>query len=169
MTALYPSLESKALAILESLIAAFPMDYRPKLVWRKLRVTAGSADYVAKTITLSTALLIDEERLELTLKHEYAHLLAVARHGRRAAGHGEHWKQAMLDLGQDPKRTHNYPVERNRTHQEVFYRCMRCGAVLVRKRRLPRRRLFVHAKCGGPLRLEACRQTADEPGSSQVE
>lgn len=156
-------LETYAARMLVELVSRFPIGYVPALVWRALRVTAGSADYRRRQITLSRKLLTDRERLRVTMTHEYAHLLAVARHGPRAAGHGPQWKQAMVDLGLDPIRTHDYPVERNSPRQEVAYRCGKCGQLLVRKRRLPKRRRFVHVGCGGVIRFESAREVPPQP------
>lgn len=150
-------LEDLAEEILASLVANWPMGFVPQLVWRNLRVTAGSADMRSRCISLSRLILTDEDRLTATLIHEYAHMLAIMRCGPSAAGHGEPWKQAMRDLGVNPKRTHDYPVCRNRTRQEISYRCARCGHVIVRKRRLPSKRRYVHAGCGGALKFEGAR------------
>jgi SprT protein len=138
---------------LKELCERFPLGYEPELVWRGYRVTAGLAYYRKGVIGLSYRVLKDESHVLDTLVHEYAHLLAVARHGPRAAGHGDPWKQAMQDLGQEAKVRHNYPVERNTPRQKVTYVCLRCGKPLVRARRLPRRKRYIHANCGGDLRL----------------
>jgi len=138
---------------LTQLCEEFPLGYVPELVWRGYRVTAGLAYYRKGVIGLSSRVLKDETAVVDTLVHEYAHLLAVSRHGYRAAGHGVAWKQAMHDLGQEPKVRHNYEVERNVTRQSVTYVCVRCGRQVVRARRLPRRRRYVHAQCGGDLKL----------------
>ncbi len=138
---------------LAEMCEAFPLGYTPKVVWRGYRVTAGLAYYRVGVIGLSTRVLKDEKAVIETLVHEYAHLLAVARHGVRAAGHGAAWQRAMRDLGQEPKVRHNYEVERNVARQSVTYLCLRCGKHVVRARRLPRRRKYVHAQCGGDLRL----------------
>jgi len=147
-------LEVFARELLEKLCREQPMGYVPKLTWKKLRVTAGLAYYHKHEIVLSSLVLTDEERLAGTLIHEYAHLLAVSRHGMKGAGHGQSWKQAMLDLGQRPLVHHDYIVQRNGTRQKVIYRCLKCGTKVDRARRLPRRRKYVHANCGGSLRLE---------------
>lgn len=149
------SLVTTADAILTELCAAHPLGYTPVLVWKNLRVTAGVAYYTKGVIGLSKLLLTDEERLRRTLVHEYAHLLAVVRHGRKAAGHGPTWRQAMLDLGAEPAVTHNYAAKRNVRRQAVTYRCKKCGAAIVRARRLPRRKKFLHAECGGAISLES--------------
>jgi len=139
--------------MLDELMRTHPLKARPQLVWKSLRVTAGVAYYRHNTIGLSKNLLVDEVRLRSTLIHEYAHLVAVERHGQKAAGHGPYWKRAMTELGVTPERTHCYEVQRNERRQQVTYVCVRCGAQILRSRRLPKRRKYVHAQCGGGLRL----------------
>lgn len=131
----------------------FPLSYVPIIKWKKLRVSAGLAYYRSGSIGLSTVILDTPERVRHTLLHEYAHLLAVERHGRKAANHGIHWKQAMHDLGLEPKVRHTYECVRNAPRQKVTYRCQRCGTCIERSRRLPRNRKYVHARCGGGLKL----------------
>ena len=149
------SLQKFASELLRKLCEEHPMSYIPKLTWKKLRVTAGIAFYNRQEIVLSSLVLNTHERLENTLLHEYAHLLAVERHGMKGAGHGPGWRQAMVDLGLKPEVHHRYEVQRNSTRQKVVYRCMRCGTLVDRARRLPRRRRYVHVNCGGALRLES--------------
>jgi len=147
------TLQTVASARLAELCRDFPLGYTPELVWRGYRVTAGLAYYRKGVIGLSTRVLKEEQAVLDTLTHEYAHLLAVARHGNRAAGHGPAWRQAMADLGQEAKVRHNYEVERNVARQSVVYTCKRCGAHIKRARRLPKRRRYMHAGCGGEIRL----------------
>lgn len=154
-----PELRELAQALLDHLMVQFPLRKRPELGWKSLRVTAGIAYYRTHQIALSTRLLVNEERLRITLIHEYAHLLAVERHGRQAANHGPAWRQAMLDLGLPPIRTHDYEVERNAPRQRVIYQCQHCGVKLVRARRLPKRRKYMHSNCGGGIRLIAVEKT----------
>jgi predicted SprT family Zn-dependent metalloprotease len=139
--------------VLHDLCHRFPLSYVPKLFWKPYRVTAGMAYYRTGAIGLSSIVLKDSVSVKETLVHEYAHLLAVHRRGERGKGHGEPWRQAMRDLGVEPKVRHNYQVERNKARQRVDYQCLRCGELIVRKRRLPRRRHYIHAVCGGDLRL----------------
>lgn len=148
-----PDLAAQAEAILTDLMARFPLRNRPEIAWKGLRVSAGMAYFRINRIGLSRYLLTDEDRLRSTLVHEYAHLLAYERHGQKAVGHGPPWKQAMLDLGAKPERTHCYQVERNTARQVVVYQCRKCGANIQRSRRLPKRRHYVHAHCGGGLKL----------------
>lgn len=88
-----------------------------------------------------------------TLLHEYAHLLAVARHGNKAGNHGPAWQKAMRDLGREPIVRHTYEVERNARRQQVIYKCTKCSKEFARGRKLPRGRKYLHAACGGPIRL----------------
>lgn len=145
-------------SILDKAVIEHPIGYRPKLEWRRYRVTAGCAFYKLGVIALSSVLITDEERLRTTLLHEYAHLMAYARFGRRGANHGPAWQAAMRELGLEPIVRHRYEAKRNAPRQEVGYRCKRCGQVLVRRRRLPKRRKYVHASCGGSLELEFVRE-----------
>lgn len=138
---------------LDDLCRRFPMGYRPRIEWRSYRVSAGMAYYREGVIGLSRYVLKEPDAVRDTLGHEYAHLLAVHRVGIRGAGHGAPWKAAMRDLGLEPKVRHNYKVERNDVGQQVEYLCVRCGAVILRRRRLPSRRKFVHAGCGGSIKL----------------
>lgn len=132
-----------------------PLPAVPKIVWKGYRVTAGMAYYRIGTIGLSKFVLTTPEQVRETLLHEYAHLLAVHREGVKAANHGEPWKRAMRDLEQAPTTRHRFPVERNTPRQCVTYLCLRCGAKILRNRRLPKRRRYVHVNCGGDLRLHA--------------
>lgn len=147
-------MERLAQQILAEAMTRFPLRQLPRLRWKPLRVSAGIAYYRKGEIGLSSILLDTPDRLRVTLLHEYAHLLAVERHGRRGANHGPYWKQAMDDLGLEPRVRHNYDVERNAARQSVVYRCRRCGSEIRRSRRLPRNRKYVHARCGGDLELK---------------
>ncbi|MFI5385751.1 MAG: SprT-like domain-containing protein [Fimbriimonadales bacterium] len=147
-------------------MARYPLTYFPKIKWKRLRVSAGMAYYRIGTIGLSSLILDTPEKLRLTLLHEYAHLLAVDRHGRKAANHGPHWKQAMIDLGLEPKVRHNYECARNSKRQKVTYRCQRCGTHIERSRKLPRHRKYIHASCGGGLRLVSVQTATVEAQSA---
>lgn len=134
-------------------MARCPLPLRPALRWKNLRVSAGIAHYRSWSISLSRLLLTTEQRVADTLAHEYAHLLAVHRHGPKAANHGSLWKQAVRDLGYEPSVRHAYDVQRNARRQQAVYECARCGALIYRSRRLPKGRRYVHAACGGAVRL----------------
>jgi SprT protein len=129
------------------------MGYVPFLQWKGLRVSAGMAYYRAGRIALSTRILRDEASVRDTLIHEYAHLLAVHRHGKKGAGHGPEWQQAMREMGLEPKVRHTYHVERNQRRQKVTYKCVHCGTLFVRGKRFPRGARYLHVGCGGDLKL----------------
>lgn len=145
-------LQSSAQALLLELCERFPIGYTPKIAWRGYRVSAGMAYYKTGIIGLSKTVIQTEEQMQDTLKHEYAHLLAYKRHGRAGIGHGDPWKQAMIDVGLQPKVRHCYEVQRNSPRQQVGYTCQRCGTVLVRNRKLPKRRRYIHNGCGGAIK-----------------
>ena len=144
---------SSAQTALAEAIGRFPMSYVPALEWRRYSVTAGMAHYQHGLISLSAVVLKDPEHIRETLLHEYAHLLAYDRHGRKGTGHGKHWKQAMVDLGLEPKVHHHYEVTRNQSRQVVVYRCKKCGVSFERKRQFQRRKKYFHQRCGGQITL----------------
>lgn len=144
------------------LLARHPLKRVARLEWRPYRVSAGMAYYKLSVIGLSSIVLTTEAAVVATLIHEYAHLLAFERHGRRGANHGPEWQEAMAELGQPATVRHNYAVTRNAKRQEVGYECLRCGQVFTRSRRLPKRRKYVHAGCGGDLRLAFIRSRPGE-------
>ncbi len=149
----FDSLRDFAADLLTQLCVRYPMGYTPIVQWKGLRVSAGMAYYRTRKIALSNRILRDEESVRDTLIHEYAHLLAVHRHGKQGAGHGPAWCQAMREMGQEPKVRHNYRVERNQPRQRVTYTCSRCGKLFDRGRRFPRGSRYQHVDCGGELRL----------------
>jgi SprT protein len=160
------SLVDYAAQLLEETFRQHPMRRKPTIAWRPYRVAAGKAYFQLHLIGLSTKLLDSEAKVRDTLIHEYAHLLAVDRHGRRAANHGPLWQQAMSDLGAVPERTHSYEVAPPVQSKIVTYGCLACGAQINRKRRLPRGKLFVHAGCGGSLKLVEERRIMNLPPMS---
>lgn len=146
-----PEIKTIAESLLAETCGAHPIGYVPKLEWRRMPVTAGLAIYSKRTIALSYILMTEPDRVRVTLLHEYAHLLAFHRAGRKGTGHGPAWRQAMQDLGLDPKVHHNYEVKRNKLRQEVVYKCRKCGTEIVRRRRLSVRRRYYHVNCGGQI------------------
>jgi predicted SprT family Zn-dependent metalloprotease len=161
-----PALVQLAEDILRQATERYPLSYVPILKWKNLRVSAGLAYYRTGTIGLSALILDTPEKLRHTLLHEYAHLLAFERHGRKAANHGIYWQQAMSDLGLPPKVRHNYECARNTPRQKVTYRCKRCGVHIDRNRKLPRNRKYVHARCGGALMLFSVQSATDAAQSA---
>ncbi|HEY0867432.1 MAG TPA: SprT-like domain-containing protein [Fimbriimonas sp.] len=161
-----PALAPYAEALLAETMRAHPLPYQPRIVWKPYRVTAGMAYFKIGVIGLSVHVLRDEAMVRETLLHEYAHLLAVARHGRTAAGHGKEWRGAMRELGLDPVVRHRYEVCRNIPRQRVTYRCLRCAKSIQRLRRLPKGKRYVHAGCGGDLRLLRVERITADPADA---
>ncbi|MFZ4507968.1 MAG: SprT-like domain-containing protein [Fimbriimonas sp.] len=152
--------------LLEELMEAFPLGYTPEIQWKGLRVSAGIAYFKVGRIALSRTVLKNEAMVRDTLIHEYAHLLSYVRHGRAGAGHGRGWQQAMRDLGAEPKVHHTYEVERNMARQQVTYLCKKCGAKIIRSRRLAKNRVYVHARCGGTIRLHQVQAVTESKPAS---
>lgn len=146
-------LERLAVSLLAELESRFPFKRPPRIVWKPYRVSAGKAYLRDNVIGLSRHLLTTRERLRDTLLHEFAHLLAVERHGLAGAGHGPAWRKAMEDVGAPPEVYHRYAVRRNQRRQRVVYACGKCGARFVTARRFPRGRRYAHRDCGGILRF----------------
>jgi SprT protein len=147
------SLHLYAQELLEKTYLEFPIAFIPLLEWRRLRVTAGLAYFEQNKIALSAIVLVNTEQIHNTLLHEYAHLLAYHRAGRKGIGHGAVWRQAMIDLGLSPKIHHQYEVQRNESKNLVYYQCKRCGYSFSRKRKLARGRKYYHVSCGGLVQL----------------
>jgi len=145
------TLRVEAEAILDQLLAVHPLGYRPQIVWRKMPVSAGKAYFLRGQIGLSTVLITDSLRLQDTLVHEFAHLLAYHRHGKAGTGHGQPWRQAMRDLGARPEVYHDYPVERRRMERNLSYKCRKCGVAFNRARPLKRGFKYTHIGCGGAI------------------
>jgi predicted SprT family Zn-dependent metalloprotease len=144
-------LRDRAQALIDRLWHAHLMKRKPTLEWRPYRTTAGKAHFDRWAISLSIHVLDTPEKLDSTLKHEYAHLLAVDRHGMKAANHGIYWKAAMAELGEEAEVRHRYTVGRNQSRQVVVYRCKKCRTEFERKRKLPKRRKYLHRACGGSI------------------
>ncbi len=149
-----PSYQEFAAAELDRLWMLFPLNQKPVIEWKSLRVSAGIAYFRIYKIGLSHRVLQSQEAVKETLGHEYAHLLAYDRFGAKGTGHGAAWQQAMRDIGLEPKVRHNMDVERNSPRQVVVYVCGKCGENFPRKRRFQRGRRYLHVKCGGVLRLK---------------
>ena len=115
---------------------------------RRLRTTAGLANYMQWTVSLNPRLVpFGMEEVDRTLRHELAHLLARHRVGRRRIQpHGPEWRKACTDLGLDgEKRCHELPLPRRRMVRKILYRCRHCQAEVRRVR--PFRRAVACLKC----------------------
>lgn len=106
----------------------------------RLKTAAGRADYREKLISLNPRLIEHPEEIDLTLRHELAHILAQFRAGRRRISpHGTEWKQACRDLGiPGEKRCHTLPFPANRYTPRYIYRCPNCRRDFPRVRKIKR-------------------------------
>lgn len=103
----------------------------------RMRTTAGRAWWPARKIELNPQLKgISEQEIWRTLKHEFAHLLAYERSGRRKiAPHGPEWRAACDDLGISGESVrHTLPFKARRLTRNHAYKCPACSAVITRVR-----------------------------------
>lgn len=142
---------------IQLLTAKFPLKRPLLLCWASYRTTAGMADFRQNAILLGAAVCKTEVDIRATVRHEYAHLLAFDRAGRKGTGHGPVWRQAMHDLGEPPTVKHRLDCNRNVPRQIVTYTCQKCGAKIERRRRLPKSRIYYHLGCSGRIVLEEIR------------
>lgn len=142
------SLETTARQLLEA-VGCKALARQIHVRWnRRLRTTAGLANYHIWTVSLNPRLTVfGMEEVDRTLRHELAHLLARYREGRRRIQpHGPEWRQACADLGLDgEKRCHELPWPRRHVARKVVYRCRHCHSEVRRVR--PFRRAVACLKC----------------------
>lgn len=142
------ALEKTACQLLEA-VGCRALARQVRVRWnRRLRTTAGLANYQHCTVSLNPRLVpFGMEEVDRTLRHELAHLLARYRAGRRRLQpHGAEWRQACADLGLDgEKRCHELPLPRRHLARKVVYRCRHCRAEVRRVR--PFRRAVACLKC----------------------
>ncbi len=101
---------------------------------------------------------LPEQELVDTFLHELAHCLdhrtnQKGKPYRRA--HGSGWQRWAEALGVAPQRSCESAALR-RIHEQrlkVVAVCRRCGFELLRVRRLPRNRKYLHTECGGKFRV----------------
>jgi predicted SprT family Zn-dependent metalloprotease len=107
----------------------------------RLRSAAGRAEFANPRVLLNCRLPAHgEAEIDRTLRHELAHLLAIARAGRRRiAPHGPEWRRACADLGiADEMRCHNLPFPIRRLQRRYLYSCPHCRRDFPRTRPLRR-------------------------------
>ena len=120
-----------------------------KVSWNpRMRTTAGRAWWPARAIELNPKLKeFSETEIWRTLKHEFAHLLAYERSGRRRIEpHGAEWKAACAELGiADEKTYHSLPLKGRKLKKNYAYVCPSCLATIQRVR--PMRRAVACYTC----------------------
>lgn len=120
------------------------------VVWSgRLRTTAGFARLRRNRVELSWSLLADHpERVEATLRHEFAHIADGINH------HGASWVEIDLLLGGTGKRCHNYEVRRPAPVPVVMARCLACSAKIpLTNRGLKKIGFLIHKPCRSRLAL----------------
>jgi SprT protein len=134
------ALQTQARDLLRALSAArIAGDLRVE--WNsRLKTAAGRADYRQKLISLNPQLIEHPAKIDRTLRHELAHILAQFRAGRRKIlPHGVEWQQACVNLGiADEKRCHNLPFPARTYTARFVYRCPNCRQEFPRVRRMRR-------------------------------
>ena len=134
----------------------------PLRVSSRMRRTLGSYSSHRKRIALGAHLLafgtIDQQRA--ILLHELAHAIVHHRHPK-ASAHGVEFSEACRQLGVEPFRTVDLPVREWLSNQRYGYRCGRCGALSLRKRRVR----SVRCECGEKVSPERADLVALPPDS----
>lgn len=89
----------------------------------RLTSTAGRAHLESGKLEFSPSLYAanEEEFLNDTVPHEFAHLVAYQIFGDK--GHGPAWKQVMIDLGYSPTRLHSYEVPKRVSATVYKFKC----------------------------------------------
>jgi SprT protein len=115
---------------------------RVRVEWSpRLRTAAGRAESGSARILLNRRLgAHGATEIDLTLRHELAHLLAQFRAGRRRiAPHGAEWRQACADLDiPGEARCHSLPFPIQRRKRRYLYICPHCQRGFPRTRPLRR-------------------------------
>lgn len=114
----------------------------------RMRTTAGRAWWPARSIEMNPKLKeFSEEEVWRTLKHEFAHLLAYERCGRKKIEpHGIEWRAACTELGiGDEKTYHSLPLKGRKMKRNYAYVCPSCLATIRRVR--PMRRAVACYPC----------------------
>ncbi len=107
----------------------------------RMRTTAGRAWWPARAIELNPKLKeFSEAESWRTLKHEFAHLLAYERCGRRRIDpHGAEWRAACVELGiPDESPYHSLPLKGRKLKRKHAYVCPSCLAMVRRVKPIQR-------------------------------
>lgn len=117
----------KAQPILSKLWAKSPLKDRKKPNLKanhRLSTTAGRALYRRNLIELNTDMFYENpDRLEQTVAHEYAHLMAYNMCEKRGRGHGPYWRHCMKKLGYPAIRCHDMMPSKMRNRVKAYCGC----------------------------------------------
>lgn len=141
-------LEARARRLLRTIGELELADYIEVYWHTRLQTSAGQARFPEMRVLLNKKLLeADELELEITLRHELAHLLASWRaFPRRVAPHGGQWRSACEALGiPDESRCHRLGWKRRKVRRQWRYTCPACASHVDRVRRF--RQPVACAKC----------------------
>lgn len=104
-------------------------------------------------IELSGELAQDRNIYRITFLHELAHAWAYHA-GFPNAKHNRVWKYYAERLGIVANRLIYAPhlgKERVRREPKAIAKCSKCGQTILRRRKLPKNRVYVHTSCGGTI------------------
>lgn len=89
----------------------------------RLTSTAGRAYFESGKLEFSPSLYEQNQQdfLENTVPHEFAHLVAFRLYGDN--GHGQGWKAVMRDMGLEPTRCHDYEVPKRTSSVSYKFKC----------------------------------------------
>ena len=120
--------------------------------------SAGQANYRTNRIRLNRQLLekYTTEFVVQTVPHEFAHLVAHKKFGRRIKPHGHEWRSVMIALGAKPSRTHNFAVSPTRKLRRYMFQCnchdKKHELTSIRYNRIRRGVIYYCPACKRPLR-----------------
>ena len=120
--------------------------------------SAGQANYRTNRIRLNRQLLekYTTEFVVQTVPHEFAHLVAHKKFGRRIKPHGNEWRSVMIALGAKPSRTHNFAVSPTRKLRRYMFQCnchdKKHELTSIRYNRIRRGVIYYCPACKRPLR-----------------
>ena len=135
----------------------FNVSVEPEISYDLRGQAAGQANYRQNKIRFNLDLLekYTHEFVEQTVPHEFAHLVAYQKFGRRIKPHGLEWKSVMIAFGVKPTRTHSFKVTPSRRLKRFLYRCECHGSsyelTSIRHNRIQRGNLYLCKKCQSPL------------------
>ncbi len=162
-TALAPLDASELDAEVAALLATHEpgLKLAPLRISSRMRRTLGSYSPERKRIALGAHLLAfgTAEQQRSILLHELAHALVHHRHPK-ANAHGAEFKAACRQLGIEPFRVVDLPVREWLSNERYGYRCDRCGALALRKRRMR----SVRCVCGEKVEPKRAELVALPPG-----
>ena len=138
----------------------YGIDIRPEVLFNLRGQAAGQANYRATRIRFNQELLrkYKAEFINQTVPHEFAHLIAYQKFGRRIKPHGKEWKSVMIELGASPSRTHGFEASSARKLRRFLYQCNCEGSsyelTSIRHNRIQRGQMYICSKCGVPVFMQ---------------